>query len=510
MTGRRIVSIYLPQFAMERWQRVMERNGTAPPDDVALALAIEGTHGPVIHASNRAARLAGAMVGARVVDIKAICPDLHVEYSDVVGDKAALERLMLWARRWCPWTVVDGPDSLILETTGADHLLGGEAAMLVEMETRLSYLGLSAQLAVAPTWGAAWALARYGPVRAICTEDQTAAMLAPLPIDGLRLKDETLLLLRRLGLKTIGAIAQVPRLSLTRRFARKDMSVTPLMRLDQAMGHLGEPVASQDARPRIIVLTRLPEPIQDPTNYLPNLCSDLCALLARQGLGCRHLNLTVYRTDGDVSRIDAATSVATRDANHLRRLFDDKLERINPGFGFDLITLEASVVEEIALTQHRLDGSGEEGLQLPHLIDRLSAKFGSHAVKRPTLNASHIPERAEVATLALRMSKDTAPSVARERPIRLLRVPEEVCVVYAVPEGPPVQFIWRRQTHRVARFNGPERIAPEWWHDHPGTRLRDYFKVEDQGGKRLWLYREGLHEDGRGGNPRWFVHGMFS
>jgi protein ImuB len=40
--------------------------------------------------------------------------------------------------------------------------------------------------------------------------------------------------------------------------------------------------------------------------------------------------------------------------------------------------------------------------------------------------------------------------------------------------------------------------------------LRDYFKIEDQTGLRLWLYREGLHEDGRGGDPRWFVHGCFA
>ena len=56
MTHRRIVSIALPHFAMERWQRVMERNGNLPPDDVPLVLAREGHHGPVIHAANRTAR----------------------------------------------------------------------------------------------------------------------------------------------------------------------------------------------------------------------------------------------------------------------------------------------------------------------------------------------------------------------------------------------------------------------------------------------------------------------
>ena len=97
-----------------------------------------------------------------------------------------------------------------------------------------------------------------------------------------------------------------------------------------------------------------------------------------------------------------------------------------------------------------------------------------------------------------------------ERPLRLLDPPEEVRVLYAVPEGPPAQFVWRRVTHRTTRYQGPERIAPEWWHDSPGTRLRDYFKVEDDAGRRWWLYREGLHDDGRGGDPRWFVHGIFA
>jgi protein ImuB len=495
---------------MERWQRGMARQGAAPPDDVAMVLAVEGAHGPVIHATNRAARLAGIATGARVVDVRAICPDLQVEYADVAGDKRALGRLMLWARRWCPWTVADGADGLILDTTGSDHLMGGEAAMLVEMETRLSLLGLSAQLAVAPTWGAAWALARYGAVRMICSKDRIAAALTPLPVAGLRLDGETLLLLQRLGLKTIGALAAVPRLSLARRFIRATLPANPLLRLDQAMGALGEPVASVQAQPRIRATASLPEPIQDPTHYLPALCDDLCAQLAHRGLGCRRLYLTIYRTDGEVSMVDLVIAQGSRDAHHLHSLFKGKLDQINPGFGFDLITLDAGMVEPLGTLQTQLDGGAQDDLQLPQLIDRLAARFGAKAINTPVLAASHVPERAESWGRDA-ASIDISPhALCKERPIRLLTTPEEIRVLYAVPEGPPAQFIWRKQTHRVARYEGPERIAPEWWKDRPGTRLRDYFKIEDQGGRRFWLFREGLHEDGRGGDPRWFLHGMFA
>ena len=497
-------------FAIERWQKARTQAGSPPPDDVPVALSRDGPHGPVVHAVNRAARLAGILPGARVVDMRGICPELTVEYADVAGDAKALERLMFWARRWCPWTVVDGVDGLFLDTTGADHLLGGEAAMLAEMEARLSLLGLTSRLAIAPTCGAAWALACFGPVRAICAADRISAQLAPLPVAALRLDDATLLLLKRLGLKTIGALADVPRLSLTRRFGDKPLEANPLLRLDQATGHLPEPVASPADRPPILAQKRLPEPIQDPTHYLPDLCAEVCAQLEAQGAGCRRLHLTIYRTDGEVSRLTVTTAAPSRDGLHLQRLFDDRLERIDPGFGFDVISLEADMVERLGIPQKQLDGSLVQDVHLPHLVDRLVARFGTRAVQRPVLRESHLPERAEAWVTA--QSGPVAPSATapRPRPIRLLTPPEEVRVLYAVPEGPPQHFIWRAQAYRIARYDGPERIAPEWWHDKPDTRLRDYFRVEDQAGRRLWVYREGLHGDGRGGPPRWFVHGMFA
>ena len=488
----------------------MERLGDAPSEDHPTVLATEGHHGPIVYGANRAARLAGIDKGARVVDMRALCPDLRVEYADVAGDRVLLERLMLWARRWCPWTATDGEDGVILDTTGAAHLFGGEAAMLVDIEARFSHLGLTVQPAMAPTWGAAWALARYGKVRAISRPETLSEDLSPLPAKALRLQTDTDLLLHRLGLKTIGGLADIPRLSLTRRFVKAELSANPLMRLDQIMGRLAEPVASVEALPPFRAQSRLPEPIQDPTNYLPQLCADLCAQLNDKGHGCRRLRLTVYRTDGEVSQLEVATSTPSCDPEHLRGLFGDRLERINPGDGFDLITLEALVVEPIATAQHRLDGDVDEGADLSRLVDRLTARFGTRSVTRPVLKDSHIPERAEGCVAALTEMPEQGTPTPALRPIRLLHPPEEIRVLYAVPEGPPAQFVWRRQTHKVSRYAGPERIAPEWWHDTASTRLRDYFRVEDHGGRRLWLYREGLHGDGRGGDPRWFVHGMFA
>jgi protein ImuB len=509
--GRRIVSIWLPQFPMERWQKAQMRMGNALPEDLPQALMVDGAHGPAIHAVNRTAHLAGVTVGARMADMRALCPVLKVDFADPQGDRAALQRLAMWARRWCPWTVADdwaadggAMHGLILDTTGADHLWAGEAAMLAAMEGALAALGHGARLALGPSWGAAWALARFGPVRAICGDP------APLPVAALRLDAETVLLLNRLGLRRIGQLAHLPRLSLARRFSRAGPAQNPLIRLDQLTGHLAEPVSPPDAPPVFRADARLAEPIFDPTHHLPGLCAALCDQLAKAYRGARRLCLTVYRTDGEVSRIETACALPSRDPTHLAFLFRDRLEQIDPGYGFDLIALEAPVTEAMGLKQADLAGGMDAGLELSQLADRLTARFGRTALMQVHPVASHIPERAErrLAPLA-----GAAPDLAlpqAERPQRLLDHAEEINVLYAVPEGPPAHFEWRRRSYRVARYQGPERIAPEWWHDRPGTRLRDYFKVEDSEGHRFWLYREGHHGDGRGGAPRWFLHGIFA
>ena len=100
--------------------------------------------------------------------------------------------------------------------------------------------------------------------------------------------------------------------------------------------------------------------------------------------------------------------------------------------------------------------------------------------------------------------------------MQLLLQPLPIEVMAPVPDGPPVLFRWRRRQHRVRVAEGPERITPEWWRiegDNRDTRplsndVRDYYRVEDEDGKRFWLYREGLYHPGL--PPAWYIHGFFA
>jgi len=541
MTDRRIVSICLPRFAIQRWRR--RRHGgpaPAPAEAEPVVLARDGAHGPVVHDANAAAARLGIERGARVTDMRALVPELRVERAAPRADATDLHAAARWCRRWCPWTRADGTDGLLLDTTGSDALWGGETAMLADIRRAFAGLGLTARAAVAPTLGAAWALARHGadPLE-VCPPDALAERLAPLPVAALRLDAETVTLLGRLGLKTVGALAALPRPALVRRFRRAEAPpANPVLRLDQAMGRTAELLVPGRPAAPLRAVRRFPEPIADAGSVartLDDLAAELCRRMAAEETGARRLRLTGYRADGGLAEAAVGTSRASRDPAHLVRLFRDRLETLDAGFGFDALTLDIPVAEALGAAQTDLaaadGGRGGDGIDLARLVDRLVARLGPGAVLRPAAHGSHLPERADVLVPA---GGDAAEgdgdrdgdrggdrdggghggngaddgTPARWRPLRLLARPEEAEVLYTVPDGPPARLVWRRRTHRIVRSEGPERIAPEWWREKSTARLRDYYRIEDADGRRYWIFREGLAEDGRGGPPRWFVHGL--
>ncbi|WP_336985564.1 DNA polymerase Y family protein [Altererythrobacter aquiaggeris] len=527
-SGRRIVSTWFPRLALDRWRKINAGSADHPADSTPLALVSEGAHGTVIDAVNAAAREAGAKPRQRLTDARAIYPLLEVHQSDHDGDAVLLERLTHWAHRWSPWTAIDGTDGLLLDTTGAAHCFGGEAAMLADMHARYAALGFASRTAIAPTVGGAWALARFAKDGTNVDEQGLRTALAPLPVQALRIDADTALLLRRVGLKTIGALADIPTLALARRFrspssgrslarsfARRKANVpaSPLHRLQQALGQIAEPVEPLAPRTLYRASSRVAEPIRHVAVLQPvlaDLARDLCDQLFARQQGLRAARFEAFRVDGMIQALHAQTAAPVRAPDHIVRLFAEELGKLEAGFGFDAFALTAFHHEDMAARQAGLDEEVVEGTALPELIDRLCARIGANRVLRPVPYASHMPERSVGWRPALQGElalADAGPPA--ERPLRLFDRPEPVTVIYATPEGPPRRFRWRRVLHDVVKVEGPERIAPEWWRERSTARLRDYYKVEDETGRRFWIYRGGVAGDGRGGAPQWFMHGLF-
>ena len=144
------------------------------------------------------------------------------------------------------------------------------------------------------------------------------------------------------------------------------------------------------------------------------------------------------------------------------------------------------------------------------MLDRLANRLGAGRVWRAAPVESAVPER------TVRRLAPLAPSGGRDwpaalpRPVRLLCPPQPVEALALLPDHPPAAFTWRRRRFRVRRADGPERIWGEWWRrDAEALAARDYWRVEDEAGRRFWLYRRGDGVDPASGDLRWFLHGMF-
>lgn len=516
------MSVWLSRLAIDRW-RLSE--GLAPgegADAAPLALIAETAHGPRIAALNAAGAAAGPRPGMMLADARALCPRIAVASSDPAGDAAFLEKLAAWALRWGPWSALDPPDGLLIDVTAVAHLFGGEARLLADARERFAARGLAVRLAIAPTAGAAWALSHYGSDGAILTSPggggSLAADLLPLPVEALRLDHDVLTVLRRLGLKRVGDLTArfataAGRDALQRRFRRKTPALNPLVRLDQLLGRVPEPLLPVIPITAPLVQRRLMEPIRHRElldQVLADLAGDLARELEKRGQGARRLELGLWRVDGEVAIRTLELAAATREAAHMARLFAAKLDDVDAGFGIECVRLRASWAEPLAIPQADIEARAEaRGTSLATCIDRLTVRLGADAVRRPVPFASHIPERAQRWQPPLAPEPPSQGQLAfHARPLKLLDRPEPIMVLYATPDGYPRAFRWRGQVHEVARVEGPERIAPEWWREKGTARLRDYYRIEDQAGRRYWIYRRGLFGDGRGGAPDWFLQGL--
>ena len=492
-----------------------------------------------VYALNRDAERLGLYKGQPLANARAMIGNLKVVPADERADLALLENIADWCDRFTPLVSVDPRDGLFLDITGAAHLFGGETAMLKHVAEKIAAQGFAVQAAIAGTSLAARALAHHANgVIAHSGEDKAAIM--PLPIAALDCGEDRLRALKRAGLKTIAQVAERGRAELTAR-----LGAHFLTRLHVMLGAEEKPLAPRRALPDLRAEQRFTEPVvtQDIIEKsLHILAVSLCDILEREGQGLRRLEAAFFRADGKVERIAVKTGAPLRDPQVMLRLLGPRLEALadplDPGFGFDLIRLEACLAEKTYAAETSFDTEENARWQINFLLDRLSARFGEQRVQHFVAQDTHIPEAQGVAVPA--QERDFTGVWTRKRqandpplrPLRLLEKPEEVHGVMAsVPDGPPARFRWRKAQFDVARAEGPERIALEWWKENLRDRLtpdrirlkkiklgiapepvppsRDYFRIETRQGLRFWLYRDGRYRK-NGLAQRWYMHGLFA
>ena len=479
-------------------------------------------------AVNACARSLGLVPGMALTMARAQVPGLEVRAADPEGDAAELRVLAeLIARRWAPNVAISDADGLFIDLTGVAHLHGGEERFARRLVRLLARHGVGARVAIADTPGAAWALARFGtePDCVSLLKARQHGQLGQLPVAALRLDGAALDLLARLGIARIGQLLDLPRAPLVRRFGR---AIT--LRIDQLTGRAPEPLDPVEPPERILVEQRFAEPIATPVaieHWLRDLMARLAVALAQAGQGARAVELVAARVDGVPQQLRLGFARPTRDAAHMLRLALRRIEEIEPGYGIDALALRVRRADPLGPEPLSPELAGRTEPDLAPLVDTLANRIGLERLWRMAPIESDVPERAVACVPPLDPPARAAAALKRDdvrrldggapdhpwqprwpRPARLLRRPEPVHHVMAeLPDQPPRRFTWRGVIHRVVRAEGPERIAGEWWR-RPAERhaVRDYFRVEDEQGRRFWLYRRGDGVRPETGDLSWHLH----
>lgn len=474
--------------------------------DKLLVLVLPDHGRMVISTANALANEKGIVQGMVLADARAIFPSIEVIDDHPSSAANLLKKLAQWCIRYSPSVALDLPDGIILDATGCAHLWGGEEEYLRDITQKLKERGFHVRVGMADTIGAAWALARYGLGSPVATPGHQHTMLMPLPAIALRLENEAVEKLNKLGLRRVQDFMHIPRNTLRRRFGKNFIK-----KMDQALGFEIEMIIPEI--PVVNYQERLPclEPVSTATGIeiaLKKLLENMCSRLIKEEKGLRKAVFKAYRIDNKIEEVEIGTNRPSSNTKHLFKLFENKLSEIEPALGIELFILEAPIVEEISIQQENLwlASPGINDVAVAELLDRLAGKLGNTVIHRYIPDEHYWPERSVKAVVHLDEKPGSEWPTHKPRPIQLLSPPELIEVTAPIPDYPPMLFRHKGVLHKIIKADGPERIEQEWWLQD--GQHRDYYYVENENGYRYWLFRLGHYNEER--NFQWFLHGYFA
>jgi protein ImuB len=490
------------------------------------------------------------------------CPT-HNEPANKPANDAALESVAQQiGQQICPLVAIETLDkkpwagqtehraeSLLCDITGVAHLFDGEAGMIQAVEKLFASRKITGQIAIADSVGAAWAVSHYanpggrGSARAKevgassnVPPGGNRRAIEPLPIESLRIAEETAATLSRLGVHFVGQLLCLPRSGLAPRLGK------PLLRrIEQALGEVDEAIEVYRPPVQHVAAHRLEYSTSDQkilADRIERLIKEVRAGMATCQRGALRITCRLDLTDHPPLTLGVGLFAPTIDAEHLCGLLINRFETTRLPSPVQRLTLSVPLTGPLRSTQNPLfakdsneatfssQKSNSKGIS--RLVDSLSARLGCNAVVGVKLKDNPLPEKAfSVSPLTGTGSSHSsrnfstrsfpshnAPSSwdAMRRPLSLLVEPISIAV--ANDHGPfrfvvcsldvPQRIRIGGTAHWVVRSWGSERIETSWWNG-PSIR-RDYYRIETDSAQWWWIFRNlASKADGY----RWMLHGRF-
>jgi protein ImuB len=469
-----------------------------PLEALTRALATPEPQAVVAHhcivACDGKALARGVRPGMAAAAATTLAPQLAVHPRNAAEETESLLGLAGWAAQFTPSVALELPDALALEVSGSLRLFGSLKRIVAGLREGCARMGFTALVAAAPTpRGAAW-LARAGRELLVTDLARLEDALAALPVRILAGDSDARDALAAIGATRVADVLGLPRAGFARRFGPRLCDD-----LDRALGRAPDPRTFFVPPATFGARLELPAEVTQAEALVfaaRRLFVQLEGFLAARAAGARRLVLRLFHREARFTEVPIGLVAPSRDAGHFTTLARERLAPLVLPDPVRALALAADDLAPLAGASLALfaDGASAPG-DWPKLVERLRARLGTAVVHGVAVAAEHRPEYASrmreigAEAKAARVAT-TAPGGLR--PFWLLAAPQPLEERDAVPQhGGPLRLL-----------AGPERIESGWWDG--GDVARDYFVAQAPDRSLVWVYRERRPPGG------WFLHGLFA
>jgi protein ImuB len=355
--------------------------------------------GNLVVAANALARVEGVRRGMRRREAQGRCPELVVHPDDPDRDARLFEPVAAAVEELAVGVEIIRPGVVAVPARGPSGYFGGEEAAAERLIDQVAArTGAECQVGIADGLFAAVLAAHRG---LLVPAGGTPEFLAPLSIRELHRpaegQDRTDLvdLLRRLGLRTLGAFAEVPERDVSARFGSDAVLAHRL-----AAGREERPPSRRRPPPELFVAEALDPPVErvDAAAFVArHLAERLHASLAANGLACTRLAIHAGTgNDEERERVWRCAEPLTPAgiADRVRWQLDGWLRDTTLSSG--ITTLRLDPVEVIEGTTLQLDlwrgeGRAEADERAARAMIHVQGLLGPDAVVTPVLGGGRTP-----------------------------------------------------------------------------------------------------------------------
>jgi protein ImuB len=469
------------------WPAVAAATAAGLPATAPVAVTLANR----VVACSAAARAAGVRRGLRRRESQARCPYLHVATADLGRDARFFEPVTAAVDDMVPRAEVLRPGLLVLSVRGAARYFGSESTAAEKLVDTVSAAGAECQAGIADQLPTAVFAARAGR---IIEPGGDAAFLADLSIRELATEPslsgegraDLADLLWRLGIRTVGQFAALPRTDVASRFGADAVVAHRFARGEPERGPSG-----REPEPELDAEMRCDPPIDrvDAAAFAGrSLASQLHQTLMSAGVGCTRLAIHAVTANGEeLSRVWRCAEPLTEDAtaDRVRWQLDGWLNKRVIAVGSSrkrLIAADRPTAPVTVLRLHPVEVVSAEALQLPlwgglgeedrlrarRALVRVQGLLGPDAVQVPVLSGGRGPaERITLVPLGDELVPradprqpwpgrlpEPSPAVLLDDPVELLD-----------SQGNPVRVTGRGTfSADPVRLEAPNRDGPlRWW-----------------------------------------------